>query len=99
MSICYSFVDPCFIPRNVRVDGSLVHDTWGQALSIHWAIFRISAVARSFILITYFAQDFFIMPIDDSIHAWHGTVADFDIIFVEEFVKFMALGKVLFDQF
>ena len=40
------------------------------------------------------------MPIiDDSIHAWHGTVADFDIIFVEEFVKFMALGKVFFDQF
>ena len=35
------------------------------------------------------------MSVDDCFHIWHKTVTNFDIIFVEDLVVLMLLGKVL----
>ena len=45
-------------------------------------------------LVTWFRCDFFIMSLDDFWHIIHATVADFNCIAVENFVKLVASWKM-----
>ena len=59
----------------------------------HWTFHFFSAIAfRS--LVTWFRCDLFIMPLDDCWFIVHATVADFNCIAVESFVKFVAPWKM-----
>ena len=62
-------------------------------VSFHWTFCFFSAIAF-WSLVTWFRCDFFIMSLDDFWHIVHATVADFNCIAIESFVKFLVSWKI-----
>ena len=69
------------------------------AFSSQWAIIFISTI--TFWLIMFcFRCDAVVMGLDDFFHIFHATIANFDFISVENFVKFIVfIAEVLVDEF
>ena len=63
----------------------------------HWTFSFFSAIAF-WSLVTWFRCDFFIMSLDHFWHIVHATVADFNCIATENFVKFATSWKMFYYQ-
>ena len=64
-----------------------------MAVPFNWAFCIFSAIGF-WSLVTCFRCNFFIVSLDDSWHIVHATLADFNCISVENFVKLVASWKM-----
>ena len=75
-----------------------VDKTGCEAIITQRALVFLSAVASRFRSCGGSAENFVVMLLNDAFHVIHAAVANFNCVFVENFVVPMVLRKVLLDQ-
>ena len=77
----------------------LVHNTFLGASALGWAWCLISVIARSCLLcFTFFvAEDCLIVAGDDLVDVFHTAIAQFDCIFIGDFVEFVCVFFFLWE--
>ena len=69
-----------------------------EAISIQWAVFRLSAVALLDVLLWLGVQDFGVVVLDNGPYVIHATVAAFDVASVKQLVVSMVFGEMLIQE-